>query len=70
VIGAGRELRTVDALLTGLHEPRASHLALLESLAGVEALAHAYEAALEARYLWHEFGDLHLLLPHASRAPD
>jgi S-adenosylmethionine:tRNA ribosyltransferase-isomerase len=67
VVGAARGLRTVDALLTGLHEPRASHLALLESLAGAGPLARAYDAALEERYLWHEFGDVHLLLPDVPR---
>ena len=67
VIGPARPLRTVDGLLTGLHEPLASHLAMLESLAGPEPLARAYAAALEQRYLWHEFGDVHLLLPDAPR---
>ena len=70
VIGPARGLRTVDALLTGLHEPHASHLALLESLAGAAPLARAYAAALEERYLWHEFGDVHLLLPDAPRGRD
>jgi S-adenosylmethionine:tRNA ribosyltransferase-isomerase len=63
VITPQRELRAVDGLLTGLHEPRATHLAMLEALAGREHLEIAYEAALAARYLWHEFGDLHLILP-------
>jgi S-adenosylmethionine:tRNA ribosyltransferase-isomerase len=57
----------VDGLLTGFHEPRASHLAMLEAIAGREHLAHAYGAALDAGYLWHEFGDVHLLLPGARR---
>lgn len=56
-------LRAVDGLLTGLHEPRATHLAMLESLAGRRHLVHAYREALAERCLWHEFGDLHLLLP-------
>jgi S-adenosylmethionine:tRNA ribosyltransferase-isomerase len=67
VIGPERGLFVVDALLTGLHEPRASHLAMLASLAGAAPLARAYEAAVDARYLWHEFGDVHLLLPDAPR---
>jgi len=67
VIGVTGGLRTVDALLTGLHEPRASHLALLESLAGADALARAYDAALDARYLRHQFGDVHLLLSDTPR---
>jgi S-adenosylmethionine:tRNA ribosyltransferase-isomerase len=63
VITPQRGLRAVDALLTGLHEPRASHLAMLEALAGRAHLRVAYAAALSEGYLWHEFGDLHLLLP-------
>jgi S-adenosylmethionine:tRNA ribosyltransferase-isomerase len=63
VITPRRGLRAVDALLTGLHEPRATHLAMLEALAGREHLEHTYAEALRERYLWHEFGDRHLLLP-------
>ena len=63
VITPARGIRTVDGLLTGLHEPHASHLAMLETLVGREHLALAYAAALHAGYLWHEFGDMHLLLP-------
>ncbi len=62
VITPSREIRTVDGLLTGFHEPRASHLAMLAAFAGRAHLEDAYRAALEARYLWHEFGDLHLIL--------
>jgi S-adenosylmethionine:tRNA ribosyltransferase-isomerase len=63
VISKARGLRVVEGLLTGLHEPRASHLALLEALAGRDHLQKAYAEALHERYLWHEFGDLHLILP-------
>jgi S-adenosylmethionine:tRNA ribosyltransferase-isomerase len=63
VIGPGRGLRVVDGLLTGFHEPQASHLAMLTALAGRPHIAHAYAEALRERYLWHEFGDLHLILP-------
>jgi S-adenosylmethionine:tRNA ribosyltransferase-isomerase len=62
-----RGVRAVNALLTGFHEPRATHLAMLEAIAGVAHLQVAYAAALEGRYLWHEFGDLHLLLPECSQ---
>ena len=62
VITPDRGIHIVDALLTGLHEPRATHLAMLEALAGREHVQHAYAAALEEKYLWHEFGDLHLIL--------
>ncbi|MGH9269325.1 MAG: S-adenosylmethionine:tRNA ribosyltransferase-isomerase, partial [Acidimicrobiales bacterium] len=58
-----RGVRLVDGLLTGWHPPEASHVALLESVAGAGLLAAAYRAATEAGYLWHEFGDLHLVLP-------
>jgi S-adenosylmethionine:tRNA ribosyltransferase-isomerase len=63
VITPQRGLRVVDGLLTGLHEPRATHLAMLEALAGPYHLQMAYREAIQRGYLWHEFGDLHLILP-------
>ena len=63
IITAGRGIRVVDGLLTGWHEPAASHLLMLEAVAGRQMLDDAYRSALAAGYLWHEFGDLHLLLP-------
>jgi S-adenosylmethionine:tRNA-ribosyltransferase-isomerase (queuine synthetase) len=56
-------IRAVDGLLTGLHEPRSSHLRMLAAFAGPELLSRCYEAAITSGYLWHEFGDVHLLLP-------
>ena len=56
-------VRVVDGLLTGWHEPRASHLLMLEAIAGRSLLEASYRAAVEHRYRWHEFGDLHLILP-------
>ncbi|MEV4881466.1 S-adenosylmethionine:tRNA ribosyltransferase-isomerase [Streptomyces cyaneofuscatus] len=67
VVTPRRGVRTVDGLLTGLHEPQASHLLMLEAVAGREALRRGYEAALERHYLWHEFGDVHLILPNEER---
>ena len=63
VVTPERGLRTVDGLLTGWHERDSSHLRLLEAAAGGELLDRSYRAALERHYLWHEFGDLHLILP-------
>jgi S-adenosylmethionine:tRNA ribosyltransferase-isomerase len=89
VVTPERGIRSVDAMLTGLHEPRSSHLAMLEALIGSEPyrsshhargratqtpkrcltlfgeehLRIAYAEALREGYLWHEFGDLHLILP-------
>jgi len=68
-----RGIRSVNAMLTGLHEPRSTHLSMLEALTGStspcllsttgrEHLETAYSEALEEGYLWHEFGDLHLIL--------
>ena len=68
VITAERGLRAVDALITGFHEPRASHLAMLEAIAGRPHLAVAYNAAFRERYLWHEFGDVHLIMRHSLPA--
>jgi S-adenosylmethionine:tRNA ribosyltransferase-isomerase len=63
VITPERGLRAVTGMLTGLHEPEASHLAMLQALAGLEHLGVTYTEALAQGYLWHEFGDLHLMLP-------
>jgi S-adenosylmethionine:tRNA ribosyltransferase-isomerase len=63
VIGPERGVTVVDGLLTGWHEPGASHLAMLEAVAGRELLERSYAEALDQGYLWHEFGDLHLILP-------
>ncbi|MGA5897387.1 S-adenosylmethionine:tRNA ribosyltransferase-isomerase [Streptomyces venetus] len=62
VVTPERGVRVVDGLLTGLHEPEASHLLMLEAVAGRVAVERGYEAALQGRYLWHEFGDVHLVL--------
>jgi S-adenosylmethionine:tRNA ribosyltransferase-isomerase len=56
-------VRSVDGMITGWHEPEASHLIMLEAVAGGELLQRSYAAALDAGYLWHEFGDSHLILP-------
>ena len=56
-------VRVVTGLLTGWHEPSSSHLSLLEAVAGRDLVARSYDAALERGYRWHEFGDVHLLLP-------
>ena len=63
VVTPQRCIRAINALLTGLHEPRASHLSMLEALAWQAHLKITYEEALRQGYLWHEFGDLHLMLP-------
>jgi S-adenosylmethionine:tRNA ribosyltransferase-isomerase len=63
VITSERGVRVVDGLLTGFHEPAASHLDMLATIAGERHLQVAYRAALDGRYLWHEFGDLHLIVP-------
>ena len=63
VVTPERGVRAVDGLLTGWHEPDASHLLLLEAIAGRPLLDASYAAATAAGYRRHEFGDLHLLLP-------
>lgn len=63
VITPERGVRAVDGMLTGWHEPEASHLMMLDAVAGRPALELAYAAALAEGYRWHEFGDSHLLLP-------
>jgi S-adenosylmethionine:tRNA ribosyltransferase-isomerase len=68
VLGPDRPVRVVDGLVTGWHEPEASHLLLLEAVAGARLVGRAYAAAVAKGYLWHEFGDSCLLLP-ARRGP-
>jgi S-adenosylmethionine:tRNA ribosyltransferase-isomerase len=63
VVTAERGLRAVDGLITGWHEPEASHLALLEAAAGEALLCRSYREAIARGYRWHEFGDSHLVLP-------
>lgn len=63
VIGPDRGVRVVDGILSGWHEPEASHLLLLEAVAGRPLLERSYARALAGPYRWHEFGDFHLVLP-------
>ena len=63
VITPERGVRAVDALLTGWHEPEASHLLVLEAIGGRALLERSYAASLAEGYLWHEFGDTHLIVP-------
>ena len=55
-------MRIVHGLLTGFHEPASTHLQLLTAIAGKSHIRRAYRAALTHHYLWHEFGDVHLIL--------
>ena len=63
VVSPETGVKAADGLLTGLHEPRSSHLRMLAAFAGPELLSRCYQAAITSEYLWHEFGDVHLLLP-------
>ena len=63
VLGPDRPVRVVDGLITGWHDAGASHLLLLEAVAGPDLVTTAYREAVEHEYLWHEFGDSALLLP-------
>ena len=63
VVSPNHPVRSIDGFLTGWHEPEASHLAMLEAIAGRPVLEASYNAALAEGYLWHEFGDVHLILP-------
>jgi S-adenosylmethionine:tRNA ribosyltransferase-isomerase len=62
VVEPDRGVRVVDGIVTGWHEPDASHLLMLEAIAGRRLVERSYEAALADGYRWHEFGDSHLLL--------
>lgn len=66
-IHPGRPPQVVNGLLTGLHDPVTSHLAMLYALAGPEMIRSGYAAAIKEGYHWHEFGDSHLILPPMGR---
>src|SRR4051812_27085169 len=63
VVTPGRGVRVVQGLLTGLHEPEASRLLMMQAAAGREAVRRSCAEALDRRYLWHEFGDVLLIRP-------
>jgi S-adenosylmethionine:tRNA ribosyltransferase-isomerase len=63
MIGPEHDMLLVDGLITGWHEPSSTHMAMLEAVAGRRMLVKSYESALDTGYLWHEFGDSHLILP-------
>ena len=78
VVSGERPVRSVSGIITGLHEPRATHLMMLEQViatalrtggatiaSGTRAASHlerAYSEAIRRGYLWHEFGDSHLII--------
>ncbi|WP_256358475.1 S-adenosylmethionine:tRNA ribosyltransferase-isomerase [Bacillus sp. sid0103] len=55
-------IKIADGIITGLHEPQASHLDMLSAFVSEQHLLQAYNHAIEAGYLWHEFGDMNLIL--------
>jgi len=55
-------IKIIDGMLTGFHEPKASHLLMMQALATTEHLSICYNQAIENSYKWHEFGDMHLLM--------
>ncbi len=63
VVGPDRAAAAVDGLLTGWHEPGATHLEMIQAIAGPALAGRSYAAAVAHGYLWHEFGDLHLIVP-------
>ncbi|WP_446664743.1 S-adenosylmethionine:tRNA ribosyltransferase-isomerase [Flexivirga sp. B27] len=63
VITRAEPPQVVSGLITGWHDPHASHLLLVEAIAGEALTQAAYDAAVAEHYLWHEFGDVGLLLP-------
>jgi S-adenosylmethionine:tRNA ribosyltransferase-isomerase len=63
LVDRDRGVRAVDGIVTGWHDPDATHLLMLEAIAGHDLVARSYTAARAHGYRWHEFGDSHLLLP-------
>lgn len=70
VITREHPAKVVDGLITGWHDPQASHLLLVESIAGAELAQRAYDAAIADGYRWHEFGDSALFLPARAQSAE
>jgi S-adenosylmethionine:tRNA ribosyltransferase-isomerase len=68
LVSRDHPVRSLDGLLTGWHEPESSHLLMLQAFASTDVLATAYHTALDQGFLWHEFGDSHLLC--RARSPE
>jgi S-adenosylmethionine:tRNA ribosyltransferase-isomerase len=66
VIGPGFCPRVVDGVLSGVHAPKTSHFSLLSAFAPRPLLERSLEAAADAGYLQHEFGDSCLILADAD----
>jgi len=62
-----RGVHVIDGLITGLHDPVTSHLAMLYTIASQDLIRSAYQEAVSEGYLWHEFGDSHLILPDRAQ---
>ncbi|GAA4895270.1 hypothetical protein GCM10023223_06000 [Stackebrandtia albiflava] len=69
VVTPERGVHVVDGIVTGLHEPRSTHLAMLSAVADAVHLRHAYREAIAHGLLWHEFGDLHLIALSVTSRP-
>jgi S-adenosylmethionine:tRNA ribosyltransferase-isomerase len=63
VITPQRGVHVVDGLITGWHDPEASHLLLVEAVGGPDIVERSYAAAVDGGFAGHEFGDFHLILP-------
>jgi S-adenosylmethionine:tRNA ribosyltransferase-isomerase len=72
VLTPDHDVRAVDGLLTGLHEPEATHLAMVRAIArrsgdrSGRSIDRAYLEAIAHGYRWHEFGDVHLIAPRST----
>lgn len=66
-IKEAHQLTVVDGMLTGFHEEEASHMRMLEAFIGKDAVHSVYKEAIERSYLWHEFGDMNLIMKESVR---
>jgi S-adenosylmethionine:tRNA ribosyltransferase-isomerase len=62
VVSRESAVPSLDGLVTGWHEPESSHLLMLQAFAPTSVLDEAYRTALDEGFLWHEFGDSHLIV--------
>ena len=56
-ITPGHQFKLVDVLVTNFHQPRTTHLLLVQAFIGRELLERAYQHALENDYRFLSYGD-------------
>ena len=53
----GKEVKSIDGLITNFHLPKSTLIMLVSAIAGRENILHAYKMAVDHKYRFFSFGD-------------